>query len=399
MNLRSGYPFWLIKNGLPYSYPRLTRSCKTDVIVLGGGISGALTAYTLNKAGVACTVVDARSIGLGSTCASTSLLQYEIDIPLIALSKKIGEANAAYAYHCCAEAVEQLIKLAASIEFEECKPKHSLYYAAWKKDLPWLQKECVARQKAGFDVHFLSTKNALAEFGFQTPGAILSTCGAEINAYTFTHTLLQRAIRQGAEVFDRTSVVKIDHQRNSVQITTTEGHTVKARYLVYATGYEVVDLIDKKIVDLQSTYACISEEADEDSPFWKNDALIWNTANPYLYMRTTTDRRILVGGRDEHFFSAGKRDCLINKKSKQLSHDFKRIFPEIRFVPEFSWAGTFGSTRDGLPYIGAYHKLPRSMFALGFGGNGITFSLIAAQLITAAGKKTTPRNSIFSFNR
>jgi glycine/D-amino acid oxidase-like deaminating enzyme len=117
-------------------------------------------------------------------------------------------------------------------------------------------------------------------------------------------------------------------------------------------------------------------------------------------MRTTPDNRIIVGGRDEDFYSPEKRDELIAAKTKKLTHDFGKVFPHINFIPEFSWTGTFGSTKDGLPFIGPYKKLPNSYFALGFGGNGITFSLIAAEIIAdmLTGRKT-PVAKIFSFER
>ena len=77
MNLHSGYPYSMIKHGLPFNYPRLEKSISTDVIIMGGGISGALTAYHLVNKGVDCVVIDRRTIGLGSTCSSTSLLQFQ----------------------------------------------------------------------------------------------------------------------------------------------------------------------------------------------------------------------------------------------------------------------------------------------------------------------------------
>ena len=90
MDLHSGLPFWLIKSGLPFNYYPLDRSLTTDVAIIGGGISGALAAYYLTSAGISCIVLDARTIGLGSTCASTALLQYEIDVPLCRLKEKTG---------------------------------------------------------------------------------------------------------------------------------------------------------------------------------------------------------------------------------------------------------------------------------------------------------------------
>ena len=139
MKLSSGYPLNLIKNGLPFSYPKLEKDIKTDVLVLGGGISGALTAHYLIREGVDCTLIDARTIGLGSTCASTSLLQYEIDTPLYELIKMVGEKNAVRSYKLGVAAISKLAALAAKTGMRDFELKKSLYYAAYKKDIPFLK--------------------------------------------------------------------------------------------------------------------------------------------------------------------------------------------------------------------------------------------------------------------
>ena len=109
MKLSSGYPYSLIRYGLPFSYPKLERNISTDVLVLGGGISGALTAHYLVSEGVDCVLIDARTIGLGSTCASTALLQYEIDVSLHQLIQLIGERAAVRSYKLCEAAIKKLI--------------------------------------------------------------------------------------------------------------------------------------------------------------------------------------------------------------------------------------------------------------------------------------------------
>jgi glycine/D-amino acid oxidase-like deaminating enzyme len=117
-------------------------------------------------------------------------------------------------------------------------------------------------------------------------------------------------------------------------------------------------------------------------------------------MRRTADGRLLIGGRDEDFYNPTRRDKLIRRKSGLLVKDFERLFPDVPFRSEFNWTGTFGTTTDGLPFIGEYKRLPHSYFALGFGGNGIVFSLIAAELIRDAllGKQSSDA-AIFSFDR
>lgn len=382
MTLKSGYPYQLVKDGLPFTYPKLDHDIDTDVVILGAGISGALVRYHLLNADIDCVTIDARTIGLGSTCASTSLLQYEIDVPLHKLSEMIGKEKAERAYKLCSEAIDKLGNIIKKRGVDYFEMKKSLYYAANKKDVPGLKKEFEARKAAGFKVRYLDEAEISSEFGFSAHGAILSEQGAQTNAYLFTHCLLQHKHKQGQahDIYDRTPVTKIQHSKKGVTLKTESGYTIKANKLVYATGYEVVSFIDKKIVDLLSTYAVVSEQYNERD-FWKDDVLIWNTADPYLYIRTTPDNRVLVGGRDVGFHNPVKRDKLLKQKAKQLAKDVHKIFPHLDFTPEFSWTGTFGATKDGLPYIGPYDRLPNSYFALGFGGNGITFSLIAAEII------------------
>ena len=400
MKLSSGYPLSLIKNGLLFSYPKLERDIKTDVLVLGGGISGALAAHYLIREGIDCTLIDARTIGLGSTCASTSLLQYEIDTPLHQLIEMVGEKNAVRSYKLGTSAITKLAKLAAIAGVKDFEMKKSFYYAAYKKDLSFLKKEYEIRKKHGFKVAWLEEDQVFKQFGFSSPGGILSDVAATTDAYVLTHRLLQYNVSKGLKVYDRTQVVSIKHDWRNVHLKTQENFIITAKKLVYATGYEVVDFISKPIVKLTSTYAIASEAFNFPVKLGKNDTVIWNTAQPYLYLRLTNDNRIIIGGRDEEFFSHFKRDKLIPAKTKQLQNDFKKIFPSIPFKTEFSWAGIFGSTKDGLPYIGAYKRLPNSFFALGFGGNGITFSQVAGEILASLikGKKNKDAE-IFSFER
>ena len=400
MKLSSGYPYSLIKNGLPFSYPKLDKDIRTDVLVLGGGISGALTAHYIIQQGINCTLIDARTIGLGSTCASTALLQYEIDVALHDLIKMIGANSAVRSYKLCEQAILELGELAGKTGAKDFVENKSLYYAAYKKDIDFLKDEFDARKKYGFNVRYLNEKRIHSEFGFHSPAGILSEAAATVDSYMFTHHILQYNLKRGLTVYDRTPVISIKHDRRTIRIKTQDKFIIKAKKIVYATGYEAVDFLSKPIVKLASTYALASESFNTLQGVGKKDTIMWNTAKPYLYLRATKDNRIIVGGRDEEFFSHTKSDKLIPKKAKQLEKDFKKLFPSIRFKAEFSWAGVFGSTKDGLPYIGEYRNLPNSYFALGFGGNGITFSQVAGKIIAdlIRGKKNKDAG-LFSFDR
>jgi glycine/D-amino acid oxidase-like deaminating enzyme len=400
MNLSTGYPYWLINSGLPVNYPKLEQSIKTEIVIIGGGISGALTAYMLINAGLTCTVVDARTIGLGSTCASTSLLQYELDKPLSELSSQIGFQPAARAYTMCGEAIDKIEHISKKIKFPYFEKQKSLFFAAEKKDDKLIKSEFFYRKNAGFQVQHLEKKDIQKQFGFSATSAILSMQGATMDAYLFTHALFKASIKKGLLVFDRTIISKIKCEKNGVKLVTEKGHEIRAKKIVNASGYEITEFIGKKIVQLNSTYALASEHIQAPLPVWTDKTLLWNTADPYLYLRLTNDNRIIIGGRDEKFYNPERRDKLIKKKSLLLQKDFSKLFPGIDLIPEFSWTGTFGSTKDALPYIGTYDKTPHTYYALGFGGNGITFSVLAAEIIRdmILGKKNKDAG-LFSFDR
>jgi glycine/D-amino acid oxidase-like deaminating enzyme len=400
MNLKSGLPYSLIKYGLLSDYPKLSKNMRADVVIVGGGIAGAIMGWHLAEQNIDALLIDGRTIGLGSTCASSSLLLYEIDTPLYKLQDMQGTKVANLVYRLSQESVSDLTKLASKIKFDGIEVKESIYYAAKLNHIDALKKEYAARKNAGIEVQYVGGNSARKETGLNIPAAIISSLAAQTDAYAFTHAIHAASIKKGLAIFDRTKAEKINHHKSGITIETNQGYVIKAKKVVYATGYETAAFIKKPIVKLRSTYATISESYGQEQKFWKNERLVWNTADPYLYMRTTPDKRILVGGRDENFYDPAKRNKLIVPKSKQLAKDFHGILPEMQFVPEFSWTGTFGDTHDGLPYIGQYPGMPGAYFALGFGGNGITFSILAAKIISGLilGKKQK-NVSLFSFER
>lgn len=400
MDLRSDYPYWLMKDGIIRTYPSLNKNIKTDIVVIGAGITGALVSYKLCEAGKEVVVVDRRHVGMGSTAASTALLQYEIDVPLHELIDKVGEKDAFRSYCLCIDAIKELEKLHVRINGDaEFLIKPSLLFCSFLKDVPQLQKEFSCRRKAGIAVDWLEATEIKKLFGIDKPAGILSTDAAEVDAYALTHELFKYSTKIGLQVFDHTEVTNIIHARNAVKLQTGDGYFIDCKKLVIACGYESQRYLPKKMEQFNSTYTIASEPIRKEE-FWYKNALIWETARPYLYLRTTKDNRIIIGGKDEPFSNPKKRDSILGIKAKQLENAFRKLFPSIPFKIDFKWAGTFASTKDGLPYIGSIRQRPHTYFALGYGGNGITFSLIAANLIRDAiqGKKNIDM-AIFSFDR
>lgn len=107
-----------------------------------------------------------------------------------------------------------------------------------------------------------------------------------------------------------------------------------------------------------------------------------------------------MAGKTKLLVTRKRRDRLMEKKNELILKKIKKLFPHLTIEVDFYWCGTFGETKDGLPYIGVHPEHPHTYFALGYGGNGITFSVIAAQIIRDLYmEKPSGREKIFAFNR
>ncbi|MFV8368879.1 NAD(P)/FAD-dependent oxidoreductase [Flavobacterium sp. LB2R40] len=383
MKLKSSEPFWLVKNGIINSYPSLRENLETEILIVGGGITGSLIAHQCIADGYKTMLIDRREIGHGSTSATTSMLQYEIDVPLYQLMDLIGENAAADCYWACYNSIDDLKKVVQQVK-SDCgfKKKESLYYAAVKKDIGWLKKEFEARKKIGIPVKWLEADEIDEKYQLKnTHGGILSEQGGSIDAFRLAHDILAYNLEKGLKIFDKTDIKKVTYKQNGVTVVTEYGTTIAAKKIIYCNGFESTEIIKDNFVKLLSTYAIVGERFEDDQSYLHN-TLFWNTAKPYIYMRTTDDNRLLIGGEDEDFVNAKKRDSLLNVKSGKLTKYLQKILPNYDFRMDFVWAGTFGETKDGLPYIGKHPNFPSTYFVLGFGGNGITFSVIGMKLVS-----------------
>jgi glycine/D-amino acid oxidase-like deaminating enzyme len=217
-----------------------------------------------------------------------------------------------------------------------------------------------------------------------------------VDAYLLTHRLLENLTEMGNRIYDHTECTAVTYDKSGVQVRTGSGHTIRAQKLVVACGYESQSWLQQKCETLYTTYALVSEP-DPDTVPWPEDYLLWETASPYCYLRRTDDGRILIGGKDTLYDKSFK---LLPRKVKALERSFAKLFPGTPLRTDISWAGIFGQTKDGLPYIGAVKGQPHTYYALGYGGNGITFSVIAAGIVAGLIRNGHhPDAGLFAFNR
>ncbi|AKC87324.1 NAD(P)/FAD-dependent oxidoreductase [Pseudoxanthomonas suwonensis] len=401
MDLKSGYPFWAIRGGLSAPLPPLAADLDCDVAVIGGGITGALIADELAAHGHAVAVLEQRDIGWGSTSASTALLQYEIDTHLVDLAKRYGEADASLAYRACVDAIDWLRERADGLDGVAFTPCRSLYYASRRWHVRGMREEFEARARHGIEVEWWEPDDIEAGYGFRAPAAILSRQAAQVDPYRMAQRLLRRLYRSGAAVHDHEQVVDLRTTSRRALLRTASGFQVRAGHVVIACGYESQRWLRQRVARNRSSYAVVSDPLPAQVLGELLGSLAWESARPYLYLRTTPDRRLLVGGEDDDIDIPARRDAKVMSKAVKLLKRARKLLPELPLQPAFAWAGTFAETEDGLPWFGAHPQWgPRVLFAMAYGGNGITYSALGADLLRATvERRLHPLGTLFSFAR
>lgn len=381
MELHAGAPFWLVRNGMGALYPPLDADESCDVIVIGAGITGALVADALTESGVDVVVIDRREPGIGSTAASTALLLYETDLELAPLIGAVGEGNAVRSWELGRDAIQEFERLAVGLD-ADCQFSHatSLYLASRSRHAKRLREEAAIRRKLGFEADFLDRREVEAEYGCDSHGAIRATGAGRIDALRFTQEVLARAAGRGARVYARTMAVGYDLTTDGVSLRTGDAHVLAARRVVFATGYEAPELFPDGLVALRSTFALATARVARVPPLL-DGTVVWESARPYCYLRSAPEGHLMIGGNDAPYKRAALRDRALPGRVDSLERRLQTLLRDKTLERAFAWGGTFGETKDSLPYIGTLPRYPHGFFALGYGGNGITFSLIAAHII------------------
>lgn len=388
-DLRDGRPVWAdTPHGTVITRTALiSETC--DVAIIGGGVSGALCALALCKQGFDVVVVDRRVPGLGSTIASTAMIQFEIDIPLTQLADQIGSRNAERAYRRSFAAVGALRDLVWEHGIRAAwNDRDALFLAGPEMGYRALQTEARHRARIGLPSTYLPAAALRETYSIDRTGAILSGGSADLNPIQLSAGCLRMARKLGCRIYREQDIVKVDAGPDSVSLITGTGGEIHARRVVFATGYEVAHGLPRGPFEITSSWAIATRPLPPEA-FWPGRCLIWEAADPYLYLRTTADNRIVAGGEDSGLTDPARREAAIPVKSEKILAALAELLPGRDFRIAYAWAGAFAESPTGLPLFEPIAGMPNCLAILGCGGNGITFSMVASDIVTRWAKGQT----------
>ena len=398
-DLRTGHSLWLSRPLSRLPQKVLRRDLATDVLVVGAGISGALIADQLTDAGLDVVIVDRRGPLMGSTPASTALLQYEIDVPLTKLAVRIGRTRAERVWRRSRLALEALRERSRHLGVDADQTNcDSLYLEGNELDADGLRAEAAARREAGLETTFLGARAVQTRFGIRRRSALLGYGNLSADPRRLAAGFLRAALSRGARLYAPANVVAVYPGHAGVRAEFESGRTVRASSVVFATGYELPKGVPRRHHTIASTWALSTRP--QPRRLWDGCCLIWEAARPYLYLRAGPHGEVICGGEDEEFSDEAKRDRLSAAKFAAIEEKLVRLLPSIDPRPLYTWCGTFGGSDTGTPSIGPVPRMPNCYAVLGYGGNGITFSMMAAQMLRTMIEGGNDQDSdLFSFSR
>ena len=170
-------------------------------------------------------------------------------------------------------------------------------------------------------------------------------------------------------------MVDIDCNRRGTTLTTREGIHIHGRHVVFCTGYELAKIVPPGRNKILSTWAIATRP--QPRAIWPQKALIWESSEPYLDLRATEDGRVICGGEDEEFSDTEKRDALTPLKTRRIEHKLEQYSFRTSIHARLCLGQEFGGVSTACQRSGAIPGYPKCYAVMGYGGNGITFSMLS----------------------
>lgn len=387
MKLHVGELYWPdVTEQRSFTSDRIKNDISTDVLIVGGGISGALSAYELAKEGHKVVLVEKNTVASGSSAANTGLIQYMSDIFLVDLIDQIGEKDAVHFYKESVEATKHLVELNKSIpqmDTESFEVTESLIISTDDDTITDVKDEVKKQSELGFKVEAFD-KQRLRKHDLDGNYALLAKNDINLNPVAFTYRLMGDAIKNyGLTLYENTSFVRMssDSQTNTIELSANgQSFNVQANYVVFATGYNPPAFLkdDMKNLEMYKTYVTVTDDMTE---FKKDlDYLAWEVKDSYTYFKYTFENRLMIGGLDTKAAQLEEKDAYINRdalisKVEELIND-----ESVTSDAKYSYAALFGESKDNLPYIGISPGNDKVFVICGVGGNGTVYSTMASKM-------------------
>jgi len=365
------------------SMPRflpLSESIQVDVLVVGGGNTGIVTAYLLKRAGKKVALIERDRCAQLNTGNTTAHLTCVTDLTLQQLVKNLGRDHAQAVWDAGLAAIGQIqhIVTAENIACEFMRIPGYMHTSinGDSDERHELQREAELAQELGFPAEYVTEVPVFGREG------VLFANQAKFHPLMYLSELVTRIPGDGSHVFELTNAEEFDGSDMDVVRVSANRHVITCQQVVIATDVPLTGIshsVNAAVFQTKlapyTTYVIGAKLPPNTAPI----ATYWDTSQPYYYLR-------LDQGPQEDYAIFGGRDHKTGQveQTGDIFIDLERILH--RFLPtaqvDRRWTGQVIESHDGLPLIG--QTVDRQFVATGFSGNGITFGTLAGMMIRDA---------------
>jgi glycine/D-amino acid oxidase-like deaminating enzyme/nitrite reductase/ring-hydroxylating ferredoxin subunit len=377
----------------PVAAPALTRDLSIDVLVVGAGIAGLSAAYELARTGRSIAVIDRGRLAGGMSARTSAHLSWELDDYYCELIDLRGLDEARQYLASQQAAVERIAEIARSeaIDCDFARIDAYLFAHNMTDGSKLLEREYKAAQAVGFTgVEWVDTVPRLA-----TGRCLRFPNQARFHPTKYLRGLVEALRRRGVQLFGDTAIVDVAEAQGHTTAKTEAGHTVTAAAAVIATNTPINDrvAIHTKQAPYR-TYVLAAPVPKGSAP----DALVWDTDDPYHYVRIQPARDhdwLIVGGEDHKTGHADDGQ----RRIARLHAWARNQYPQIGETA-CTWSGQVFEPVDFVPFAGRNPGNQHVYVITGDSGEGLTTG-VAASLIIAdlIDKRASPWADAYRPNR
>jgi glycine/D-amino acid oxidase-like deaminating enzyme len=386
------------------SYPRFKGEFETDVVIIGGGLTGCACAWSFANAGIRTVLLEAETLGGGGTAESVGVIREEFDASFRENVQAHGLRASRIMWHTMRRAALDMAAALRRLEIRcDLAPCDVLTIARIRSETSRvLSREYQARRDAGLEHSWVKPAALKRETAVESDGAI-RTHGFTFDPYRACIGLAAAAVSRGAMLYERSPARRIRAGRKSVQISTASG-MVKAEAVVVATSAPLQDLRAlRRHIKASDTYAVVTAPlpAAVRRELGGRAGMLIDTETPSHTLRWLKDDRALFAGADQPVIPDRARGKALVQRTGQLMYELSVMYPAISGQrAEWAWPSRHYESVDRLPFVGLHRNFPRHLFAMAPGRHGATFAWLAARVLLRHYQKELAKgDDLFGFSR
>ena len=357
------------------NYPEISKDTNTDVLIIGGGITGILTAYMLSESGLNISIVEADRMAMGVTANTTAKITSQHGLLYNYLLNTFGFETAKDYLDSNEEAIKT-IKNIIQKENINCDfiSQDAYVYTCDKSNVQKIVDEVSSVTSIGFNAEYV-TKSPLP---FPIEAAIKFPNQAQFHPRKYLLSLLKILEKKNLNLYENSKVINIKHVKDKYEVS-VNNNTITTKYLVMASHYPIKNFPGMYFIKMyQDASYAIGVELDEDI----FDGMYISCDTPVTSFRNTpleNGKKLLIVGGSGH--KTGDTNVDIESSYINLENYIKSIYPKSKI--KYKWMTEDCISLDKIPYIGEFSKfLPNMYVATGYKKWGMTTSHVAAKIIS-----------------